>query len=148
MKLTVIWDVMTLIWCHCNVYLEKIYHLRFVLDLISFVLQLGYTALHRAAAQGHLEVIKVLIAEGCLLDKQDDVVREDAIHINGLMQQRQNSSALAMELCLSYTNPSIYVWVHVRHRGFNSSLPWTKWPPFRRRHFQIHFCEWKVLYFD
>ena len=27
-------------------------------------------------------------------------------------------------------------------------LPWTKWPPFPRRHFQIHFHEWKVLYFD
>ena len=26
--------------------------------------------------------------------------------------------------------------------------PWTKWPPFRRRYFQMHFCEWKVLCFD
>ena len=25
--------------------------------------------------------------------------------------------------------------------------PWTKWPPFPR-HFQKHFHEWKVLYFD
>ena len=25
--------------------------------------------------------------------------------------------------------------------------PWTKWPPFRRRHFQMHFREWKSLYF-
>ena len=24
--------------------------------------------------------------------------------------------------------------------------PWTKWPPFRGRHFQMHFHEWKVLY--
>ena len=29
-------------------------------------------------------------------------------HINGLVQERRNSSALAMELRLSYTNPSIY----------------------------------------
>ena len=26
-------------------------------------------------------------------------------------------------------------------------LLWTKWPPFRRRYFQIHFHEWK-MYFD
>ena len=26
--------------------------------------------------------------------------------------------------------------------------PWTKWPPFRRRYFQMHFREWKVLCFD
>ena len=27
-------------------------------------------------------------------------------------------------------------------------LPWTKWPPFPRWHFQMHFYEWKVLCFD
>ena len=27
-------------------------------------------------------------------------------------------------------------------------LPWIKWPTFRRRHFQVHFHEWKVLCFD
>ena len=27
-------------------------------------------------------------------------------------------------------------------------FPWTKWPPLRRRHFQMHFREWKVVYFD
>ena len=26
--------------------------------------------------------------------------------------------------------------------------PWTKWLPFLRRSFQMHFHEWKVLYFD
>ena len=25
---------------------------------------------------------------------------------------------------------------------------WAKWSPFRRRYFQMHFLEWKVLYFD
>ena len=25
-------------------------------------------------------------------------------------------------------------------------LPWTKWPPFRRWHFQVHFNEWKVVF--
>ena len=26
-------------------------------------------------------------------------------------------------------------------------LPWTKWTPFRRRHFHKHFHEWSVCYF-
>ena len=30
-------------------------------------------------------------------------------YIDGLMQERRNSNALAMELCLSCTNPSIYI---------------------------------------
>ena len=30
----------------------------------------------------------------------------------------------------------------------NSSLPWAKWPPFRRRYIRMHFREWKVVYFD
>ena len=29
-------------------------------------------------------------------------------YIDGLVQERHNSSALAMELCLSCTNPSVY----------------------------------------
>ena len=31
-------------------------------------------------------------------------------NVDGLVQERHNSSALAMELLLSYTNPSMYVW--------------------------------------
>ena len=27
-------------------------------------------------------------------------------------------------------------------------LPWTKWPSFRRRHFQMHFLDWKRLNFE
>ena len=27
----------------------------------------------------------------------------------------------------------------------NPFPPWTKWPPFRKRYFQVHFLEWKVL---
>ena len=27
-------------------------------------------------------------------------------------------------------------------------IPWIKWPPFRRRYFQMHFREWQILYFD
>ena len=32
---------------------------------------------------------------------------------------------------------------HVSKRGH-----WTKWPQIRRRYFQMHFIEWKVLKFD
>ena len=28
------------------------------------------------------------------------------------------------------------------------NFPWTKWLLFRKRYFQVHFREWKVLYFD
>ena len=28
-----------------------------------------------------------------------------------------------------------------------NASPWTKWLPFRRRYFQMHFREWKVLFF-
>ena len=34
---------------------------------------------------------------------------------------------------------------HFVQSNMLTHLPWTKWPPFRRRHFQMHFCEWKVL---
>ena len=27
-------------------------------------------------------------------------------------------------------------------------LPCTKWPPFRKRHSQTHFLEWKISIFD
>lgn len=46
-----------------------------VLDC-SYVLQSGYTALHKAAASGHLDVLELLINEGCDIDTQDDMVSE------------------------------------------------------------------------
>ena len=36
------------------------------------------------------------------------------LHIDGLMQERHNSIANALELCLSCTNPSIWYWI--RHK--------------------------------
>ena len=37
-------------------------------------------------------------------------------------------------------------WPHSNHLKLIS--PWTKWPPFCRWSFQMHFCEWKALYID
>ena len=37
-----------------------------------------------------------------------------AAHIDGLVQERRNSSALAMELCLSCINPS--TWFHKKQK--------------------------------
>ena len=42
------------------------------------------------------------------------------VHIDGLVQERHNSSALAMELCLSCTNPSI--WRHLVNIGSAKSI--------------------------
>ena len=36
----------------------------------------------------------------------------------------------------------------VRRKDTVIISPWTKWPPFRRRYFHMHFLEWKYLYFD
>ena len=36
-------------------------------------------------------------------------ISKSAADINGLMQERHHSSALAMELCLSCINPSIFI---------------------------------------
>lgn len=41
---------------------------------ILFVAQGGYTALHKAAGNGHLDVLELLINEGCDIDTQDDMV--------------------------------------------------------------------------
>ena len=30
-----------------------------------------------------------------------------------------------------------------RECAVSTHLPWTKWPPLRKRYFQTHFCEWK-----
>ena len=33
------------------------------------------------------------------------------------------------------------------HLITKDSIPRVKWSPFRRRHFQTHFYEWKAVYF-
>ena len=46
-----------------------------VCKVAFFNFQLGYTALHRAAAQGHIDVVRVLTEAGCYVDNQDYMVR-------------------------------------------------------------------------
>ena len=42
--------------------------------VLSMCRQNGYTALHRATAQGHVDVLQALVDEGCAVDRQDLVV--------------------------------------------------------------------------
>ena len=71
-----------------------------------------------------------------------------------------SNAALVCNVWLLLVNGPIflYLWhVHLNPR-MNQVLiilrkyypvsPLTKWPPFRRRYFQMQFREWKVLYFD
>ena len=41
---------------------------------LLFNLQTGHTALQRAAAEGHVEIIKTLLENGVSVDHQDEVV--------------------------------------------------------------------------
>ena len=45
--------------------------------LFLILFQTGHTALQRAAAEGHLEVVKHLIGRGAPVDHQDDVVSQN-----------------------------------------------------------------------
>ena len=40
----------------------------------NFFFQTGHTALQRAAAEGHLEIVKTLLENGVSVDHQDEVV--------------------------------------------------------------------------
>ena len=42
--------------------------------LFNFFFQTGHTALQRAAAEGHLEIVKTLLENGVSVDHQDEVV--------------------------------------------------------------------------
>ena len=48
--------------------------LNFFLISLLFFLQTGHTALQRAAAEGHLEIVKTLLENGISVDHQDEVV--------------------------------------------------------------------------
>ena len=57
-----------------------------------------------------MHFLKLLLAEGyqtltTLIDAE--IILAQCLHIDKLVQERRNSSALSMELCLSCTNPLI-----------------------------------------
>ena len=58
---------------------------------------------------------------------------------NGLAPNRKQA--------ITWTNADQDSWCHMSSISLNSSPPRTKWPPFRRRHVQMHFLEWKYLNF-
>ena len=45
-----------------------------VKPFFQFLFQTGHTALQRAAAEGHLEIVKTLLENGVSVDHQDEVV--------------------------------------------------------------------------
>ena len=55
-------------------------------------------------------------------DEQQFSQRGPVMHIDGLVQERRNSSALAMELHLSCTNPPIYESVNLATIGSDNGL--------------------------
>ena len=85
-------------------------------------------------------------------------------HCNGIMETQwfgSKQTTLMYGVCSSDVAPSNRQWKIARsmlgcgqpavlqhHRLQQLISPWTKWPPFRRRYFQMHFREWKVVYFD
>ena len=68
------------------------------------------------------------------------------LYIDGLVQERRNSSSLAMELHLSCINPSICIMYHMFVKNSHIEA-WRKWLPFCRRHLQMHFLEWELFLF-
>ncbi len=42
-------------------------------DSLCYILQYGYTALHHAAIKGHLEIVALLINDGCDVNATSDV---------------------------------------------------------------------------
>ena len=54
--------------------------------------------------------------------------------IHSLHQTHNQCSLKSVQVVITYPPPPPH--------------PWTKWPPFRRRHIQMHFLEWKCVDFD
>ena len=70
-------------------------------DVMTFMTCIHNEAFHAAFSQGPCVGIYQDRSTFCEICSEN--------HIDGLVQERRNSSALAMELCLSCINPSIWV---------------------------------------
>ena len=62
----------------------------------------------RNAPKLHQILVSTVAAEALTLSTRTSAPTMLTQHLDGLVQERRNSSAIAMELGLSYTNPSIY----------------------------------------
>ena len=49
--------------------------------------------------------------------------------------------------CREQCSPWICVWTVLTHWGWGKMATIWQWPPFGKRHFQINFPQWKLLYF-
>ena len=58
---------------------------------------------------------------------EPDEVRLSGLHVDGLVQERRNSSVLAVELRLSYSNPSMYTSkkILLAQTESQETAPWT-----------------------
>ena len=71
--------------------------------------------------------------------------------LSSLSQSRQiwrhDNSRFSVYSCCGNMNHS-YSMIYANDFVFGLLIfPWTKWPPFRRRHFRTHFLEWKSSIF-
>ena len=76
----------------------------------------------------------------------DGLVRAPRHYFEGLAQERRNSSALAMELCLSCTNPSSWSQYHIIKWIFSWYCSYHKMK-YRVHHFHMYtYIKWFLAY--
>ena len=64
---------MEIVFILCMYKVINVYTLQFIHIYIYYNIQDGYTSLHFAAKNGHLEVVKLLIEKGANLQDKDSV---------------------------------------------------------------------------
>ena len=105
--------------------------------------------IQRVMVPGHLQA--VIISPLSPLQRQLLCAQFLQVQFDGLVQVC--GTITLEELPQSCTKPvkwqctRFHIPYHLLVRGL-THLPWTKWPPFRIWYFQMHYLEWKYLYFD
>ena len=70
-RMKILWDVLL---CHCLVPDKVI--VGAILNNPGSPFQSGHTPLQKAAAEGHLDIVKQLLKQGASVDHQDEVVSD------------------------------------------------------------------------
>ena len=117
-EMPVIWDTMTLMWCH-----NVMFHHRF----------LGSSNQDTYFVCRDRQRVVYEILSTAPYGKR----KRAEIGIERLLEEEVFAAAYPM-----HDVRNLRGWFNI------NSPPGTKWLPFRKRYFQIHFREWKVLYFD